>query len=245
MSRKSTLIVGARSDIARATAHAFAAKGYDILMAARDVDRLAPDQADIALRYSVNVTLHECDILVTDRHAAFLDELPRLPDIVVSAVGVLGDQAESQSSAAAAITVMRSNFEGPALFLGEVANRMEARGNGAIVGISSVAGERGRASNYVYGSAKAGFTAFLSGLRNRLAAGKVRVVTVLPGFVTTAMTAHMDLPSRLTTQPEKVAKRILAALENGQDVIYVKRIWWLVMVIICAIPETIFKKLKL
>jgi hypothetical protein len=141
-----------------------------------------------------------------------------------------------------AASVMRANFEGPATILGALANAMEARGSGTLVGISSVAGERGRASNYVYGSAKAGFTAFLSGLRNRLAGKGVHVVTVLPGFVATKMTEGMDLPARLVAQPEEVATAILAAVERGQEVIYVRRIWRLIMAIIRAIPETIFKK---
>jgi short-subunit dehydrogenase len=122
---------------------------------------------------------------------------------------------------------------------------MERRGSGTIIGISSVAGERGRASNYVYGAAKAGFTAFLSGLRNRLAAKGVRVITVKPGFVATRMTEGMKLPPRLTAQPEEVAAAILAATSRRFDVTYVRPIWWLIMAIIRLIPEPVFKKLKL
>jgi len=113
--------------------------------------------------------------------------------------------------------------------------------------VSSVAGDRGRASNYFYGAAKAGFSQFLSGLRNRTAlAGKVRVVTVKPGFVRTAMTAGMKLPGPLTVQPEIVGRAIFqAAEEKPRDIIYVGRIWWLVMTVICALPEKIFKRLRL
>lgn len=236
------LILGAASDIARATARAFAARGCAIQLAARDPERLAADKADLETRYGVPVTLHALDALDTGSHAAFLDSLPALPMVAVSAIGLMGDQAENAADMSRAALILRSNFEGPASLLGLLANKMEARGSGTIVGISSVAGERGRASNYVYGSAKAGFTAYLSGLRNRLAKQGVHVVTVLPGFVDTRMTAGMDLPKPLLAQPDEVGRAILAAVEKGRDVIHVRRIWWLVMAIIKAIPERIFKK---
>jgi short-subunit dehydrogenase len=108
-----------------------------------------------------------------------------------------------------------------------------------------VAGERGRASNFVYGSAKAGLTAFLSGLRNELAGKGVQVITVKPGFVATAMTADMDLPAALTAQPDEVARAVVAAQLRGRDVIYVRPLWRLIMTVIRAIPEGVFKRLKL
>ena len=114
-----------------------------------------------------------------------------------------------------------------------------------MIGISSVAGERGRAKNYVYGSSKAGFTAFLSGMRNRLAKKGVHVVTVLPGFVETKMTSSLNLPMLLTVTPERVAKRIFHAFKNKKNIIYVKSIWMIIMIIIKLIPEKIFKKLTL
>jgi short-subunit dehydrogenase len=236
------LILGARSDIARATARAFAAIGHPIQLAARDAGTMAADQADLQTRFGVAVTLHDFDALDTGSHDAFVDTLPALPQIVVCAVGVLGDQTENEDDTAAARNVMRSNFEGPALMLGVLANRFAVRGSGTIVGISSVAGDRGRASNYVYGAAKAGFAAFLSGLRNRLAKQGVHVVTVLPGFVNTAMTAGIDTPALLTAEPAEVADAIVKAVKRSRNVIYVRRIWWLVMAIIRNIPEPVFKK---
>jgi short-subunit dehydrogenase len=122
---------------------------------------------------------------------------------------------------------------------------MKNRPGATIIGISSVAGDRGRGSNFVYGSAKAGFTAFLSGLRNALARTGVKVVTVKPGFVDTEMTAGMDLPKALTAQPEEVARAVLRAHERGKDVIYVRPVWRLIMLIIRTIPERIFKKSNL
>ncbi|MEM7720885.1 MAG: SDR family oxidoreductase [Pseudomonadota bacterium] len=239
------LIIGATSDIARAAARAFAKKGHAIQLAARDIARLEADKADLETRFGVSVSLHQIDITAVDSHAGFLTDLPELPDIAICAVGTLGDQAVSATDPATAATVLRTNFEGPALLLGALANAMEARGSGTLVGISSVAGLRGRASNYVYGSAKAGFTAFLSGLRNRLAQKGVHVVTVLPGFVDTAMTEGMDLNPALTAKPEEVGTAILRAVERGRDVIYVRAIWRVIMGIICALPERIFKKTSL
>ena len=157
----------------------------------------------------------------------------------------MGVQAENEREIKEASLVIRSNYEGPVSILSVLANCFEARGCGCLVGISSVAGERGRASNYVYGSAKAGFTAFLSGLRNRLAKKGVHVVTVLPGFVTTKMTEGMDLPKKLTAQPKEVANAIFNAVQKKQNIIYTRPVWRFIMIIIRNIPEQIFKRLKL
>ncbi|QIE54076.1 SDR family oxidoreductase [Pikeienuella piscinae] len=236
------LILGAGSDIGRALAHRFAMDGRAIQLAARQPDTLEADRSDIEIRHRISVTLHSYDALATDALEAFVDGLPEPPAIAVSVVGFMGDQAESQIDLGAAARVIRSNFEGPAAIFAILANRMEARGGGALVGVSSVAGDRGRASNYVYGAAKAGFSAFLSGLRNRLARTGVHVMTVKPGFVRTRMTEGMDLPPRLTAEPEEVADRVVRALTKNRNVVYVKPIWRLVMTIICAIPEQVFKK---
>ena len=245
MTKASVLILGARSDIAMATAHRFAREGHPVQLAARQADGLETDRNDIELRYGVAATLHDFDALDMAGHSAFVSALPDLPGIVVCAVGYMGDQTENEQDIDAAAQVMRSNFEGPASVLALLANLFEERGSGTLVGISSVAGERGRASNYVYGSAKAGFTAFLSGLRNRLAKKGVHVVTVLPGFVATKMTEGMDLPEKLTAEPTEVADAILKAVERKKNVIFVRPIWWLIMMIIRNIPEMIFKGTKI
>lgn len=239
------LILGARSDIARACAHRFARAGHPLRLAARDGAALEPDAVDLRLRYGVNVTCHAFDVLDTAGHAPFLDALPELPAIALCAVGAMGDQDESQRDPQAAVRVFRSNFEGPAAILGALAERFEARGSGTIIGISSVAGERGRASNYAYGAAKAGFTAFLSGLRNRFARTPIQVITVLPGFVATRMTEGLDLPARLLAQPQEVAEAIFRAQAKRRDVIYVRPVWRLIMAVIRALPEPVFKRTRL
>lgn len=245
MSKGAVLILGARSEIGMAVAHKFASLGHPVQLAARNVDTLERAKTDIEVRHRVTVTLHSFDALDFETHAAFVDGLPALPEIAVCVVGYMGEQADNERDLAAASLVMRSNFEGPASILAELANRFVVRGLGTLVGVSSVAGDRGRATNYVYGSAKAGFTAFLSGLRNRLAKQNVHVLTVLPGFVATQMTAGMDLPAKLTAQPAEVADKIAAAIGSGRNIIYVRSVWWLIMLIIRNIPERVFKGMKI
>ncbi|UWQ64037.1 SDR family oxidoreductase [Leisingera caerulea] len=245
MTKSPVLILGARSDIGLAVAHAYAAQGHPVQLAARNAGSLEPQKTDLELRHSVPVTLHEFDALALEDHERFADALPELPGIAISAIGFMGEQGESEKCPAAAAQVLRSNFEGPASILAVLASRFEQRGSGTLVGISSVAGDRGRATNYVYGSAKAGFTAFLSGLRNRLARKGVHVVTVLPGFVATQMTEGMDLPEKLTAQPEEVARAITDATAKQKSVVYVRPVWRLIMLIIRNIPEGVFKKMSI
>ena len=244
--KKSLLVVGGTSDIAKATALTFAEKGWNVTISGRELPVARAEAANLELRVPGSViTAVALDILDTASFAPFLDSLPVLPDAVLLAVGLLGDQALAERHIDHATLVMRSNFEGPCLLLGLMASRFQDRGSGTIIGISSVAGDRGRASNYVYGAAKAGLSAFLSGLRNRLAARGVHVLTVKPGFVRTKMTAGMALPAALTAEPRELAVAIYSAVEKRRNVIYVRPAWWLVMMIIKSIPEGLFKKLRL
>ncbi|MGI4881492.1 MAG: SDR family oxidoreductase [Janthinobacterium lividum] len=238
------LIVAAKSDIGAALAHVYAARGCSVILAARDPAALAATRADLEVRYKVAATTIACDVTDADPEP-FFARLGQVPGTVVMVAGLLGDQAASAANAAVAERVMATNYNGPARFLLAAARRMEARGSGTIIGISSVAGDRGRASNFIYGSAKAGFTAFLSGLRNDLVKKNVHVMTVKPGFVATQMTAGMKLPPRLTAQPGEVAEAIVRAQESGRDVIYAKSLWRIIMTIIGLIPEGVFKKLSL
>lgn len=236
------LLLGATSDIGRATARAFALRGHPLHLAARDPVRLKAEAEDCRLRATAAVAAHRFDVL-SDDPEVLLDRLSPPPRIVVCAIGSLGHPgADSRTEAE---TVMRTNYIGPALALEAAARRMEQTGGGTIVGISSVAGERGRASNYVYGSAKAGLTAYLSGLRARLHGGPVRVITVKPGFVDTRMTAGMSLPKPLTAQPEEVAEAIVKAVDAQTDIIYVRPVWRLIMTAIRALPEPLFKRVRI
>jgi short-subunit dehydrogenase len=242
--RKIALVLGASSDIGRATARAFAKDGWNIQLAGRDTAALEPDAADLRARSNVEVSIHRFDVLDTASFDGFVAGLAALPDVVISIVGLLGVQDTAQGDLDHAATIMRSNYEGPALILGLFAEKFLARGFGTIVGVSSVAGDRGRSSNYVYGSAKAGFSAFLSGLRARASRGGVHVVTVKPGFVRTKMTEGMKLIGPLTVEAGVVGDAILDAVKRRRDVVYVSEKWRLVMLIIKALPEAVFKKLK-
>ena len=245
MNDKFVVILGGSSDIGRATARRFATAGWRVALAGRDPDALQREADDVATRSGASVATHSFNILESGGFESFVSALGVLPDAVVCVVGLLGEQARAETDLTHASLIMRSNFEGPALLLGLFAERFAARGEGVLVGVSSVAGDRGRGSNYVYGASKAGFTAFLSGLRNRFGRSRVRVVTVKPGFVRTKMTAGMKLPGLLTAEPEEVAEAIYrATAERPRDVVYVRPVWRIVMTIIGSIPESTFKRLK-
>jgi len=241
----SILILGAKSDIGMAIAHRFAKAGYSIQLAARNIIELESDSKDIALRYNAKVTVHEFDVLKTSTHKKFLDNLPEIPSVTVSSVGYMGEQKINENNLEELTKVIRTNFEGPANIFSEIANKFEIRGYGTLIGISSVAGERGRAKNYIYGSSKSAFTTFLSGLRNRLSKKNIHVLTVLPGFVDTKMTKNLDLPPRLTVKPFELAKIVFNAYKKKKNIVYIGKIWFLIMMLIRSIPESIFKLMKL
>lgn len=241
------LILGATSPIARATAVAYAKAGYDVFVAARDADEAADIAADLHIRHRVRVGSGAFDAVELDAHKAFVDRVEEeLGDIEVAvlAFGDMGDQEESTSDPAAARRVIDVNYTGAVSICEALAGAMEPRGRGAIVGISSVAGDRGRASNYIYGSAKGALTLYLSGLRNRLHKAGVQVMTVKLGFVDTRMTFGMRSAIPVAS-PETVGMQIRDAQLRGEDVAYLPRFWGGIMRVIRAIPEPIFKRLSL
>ncbi|MBF0203414.1 MAG: SDR family oxidoreductase [Desulfamplus sp.] len=239
------LIIGAKSDIAKATAREYAKHGYDLYLAARNVSELEEFVNDITVRTQRTVKPVELDILNYESHQSFYDQLGEKPLGVISAIGYLGDQDKAQSDFSEAKLIMDSNYTGVVSLFNIIADDFEKRRSGFIVGISSVAGDRGRKSNYIYGSAKAALTAYLSGLRNRLYDSRVHVMTVKPGFVATKMTEGMELPKKLTAQPEEVAEDIYKAQQKNKNVLYTKWMWHWVMLIIKAIPEWKFKGISI
>lgn len=244
--RRSVLIVGGSSDIGRAIARRYAQEGWDIVLTARDPGALAADAADLQVRSGSAPQTMFLDLLDTQSFPTFLQSLKGLPDTAICVAGQLGEHTAMETDLAAAQANLRTNFEGPALLLLLLADGFAKRGSGTLIGISSVAGDRGRASNYIYGSSKAGFSQFLSGLRARLRRKGVHVATVKPGFVRTAMTSGMKLPPLLTAEPHEVADAVFARGQNGgASVIYVRRIWQLIMFIIRALPEPLFVRLGL
>jgi short-subunit dehydrogenase len=239
------LIMGAKSDIAKALARKYAENGYNLYLAARKSNELEAFSNDINIRTQRTVKCVELDILDYASHQPFYDTLEEKPLGVISAVGYLGNQTKAQSEFSEAQKIIDTNYTGVVSLLNIIADDFEKRKNGFIVGISSVAGDRGRKSNYFYGSAKAALTAYLSGLRNRLYKSQVHVMTVKPGFVATKMTEGMDLPEKLTAKSENVAQDIYQAQQKGKNVLYTKWIWRWIMLIIKAIPEWKFKGMNL
>ncbi len=231
--------------MAGALAHKFGSQGYNLLLAARNSERLAETVNDLRIRYNVTATAVEFDALDYASHAGFYAGLPTPPDVVICVFGYLGNQQLAQTSFAEAEKIINSNYTGAVSILNIVANDFAARRAGAIIGISSVAGDRGRQSNYIYGSAKAAFTAYLSGLRNRLVSANVPVITVKPGFVRTKMTAGLPLPGPVTASPAQVASDVYQAYVKQSDVVYTLWLWRFVMLLIRHIPEAIFKRMKL
>lgn len=240
---KSILIIGAKSDIAIAVAYKFASKGWNLQLTSRNCSELRLLVNDIKIRYEVNVSVYELDILKFDAFNNVLNSLNCLPEITLCSVGLLGKQKDEEKNLSDALLSIKTNYIGPSLLLGEIANRFEKRGSGSIIGISSVSGDRGRASNYIYGSAKSGFTAFLSGLRNRLHKSNISVLTVLPGFVKTKMIDHIDTPSIITSKPETIATLIYKNFYKSK-IVYPYP-WQIILFIVKLIPENIFKKLNL
>jgi short-subunit dehydrogenase len=239
------LIFGAASDIAKALAYTFAGQGFSPILAARNADRLADVARDINIRHEVDAVAVEFDALAFQTHPAFYVDLPARPDVAICVFGYLGEQKVAQSDFAEAHKIIDTNYTGAASILNIIANDFEKRRSGTIIGISSVAGDRGRGSNYLYGSAKAAFSAYLSGLRNRLSKTGVHVITVKPGFVRTKMTAGMPLPGPVTAKPKQVAADVYRAYLKRSNVVYTKWMWRYIMLLIRHLPESIFKRLNL
>lgn len=239
------LILGATSDMGFAVAKKYASEKYNLQLAGRNLSQLMPLQSDLQIRYGVECSIHEFDAMALDTHAAFYNSLSTKPDITICVVGYMEDNDKVIADAAETQRTIITNYSGLVSILNIIGADYAVRKQGTIVGISSVAGLRGRQSNYIYGSAKAGFTAYLSGLRNKLYHDGVHVVTVLPGFVYTRMTAHLTLPKPLTAHPEEVANVIYKAVQKRKSIVYVKWFWRWIMKIITSIPESMFKKKKL
>ncbi|HPE24915.1 SDR family NAD(P)-dependent oxidoreductase [Albidovulum sp.] len=240
------IILGATSSMARAFARQVASQGAGVLLAGRDGEDLAALAADCALRGARLAEAVAFDARDPAGFAAIVDRAGLEEGEINAAVfvGSMPAQADIDADPGLIDGTVTDSFTGPARFLHLLAPVIEERGMGSIVGVGSVAGDRGRLGNYVYGAAKAGFHTYLSGLRNRLTRAGGHVVTVKPGFVDTAMT--WGLPGMfLVASPEKVAADILRAVERRRNVIYTPVFWTLIMLIIRHIPEPVFKKMKI
>jgi short-subunit dehydrogenase len=239
------LVLGATSTIARAIAAELAARGFDLALAGRDEAELAAVAADLRARHRVKTTIRLLDALDVAGHPEALR--PALTaDLrgVVLAIGYLGDQRRAETDVAEARRIIDTNLTGCVTALNLVAAHLAVSGGGFVCALSSVAGDRGRQSNYIYGAAKAGLTTYLAGLRNRYAREGVRVLTVKAGVVDTRMSAGMP-GSGLAASPARVARSVVRAVLAGRDTVYVPWFWRPIMLVIRAIPERIFKRLRL
>jgi len=239
---KRVVILGATSAIAQHVARVFAEQGASLFLVARNPDRLAAVAADATARGATQVETAVSDLDEFDGHPRLFDRAEAAlgpADVILVAHGVLGSRDAGPEDA---VGILRTDLVSPTSLLLHAARRMEARRGGTLVALSSVAGDRGRAANPVYGAAKAGLTGLLSALRQRLSPAGVSVLTVKPGFVDTPMTAHIPAMP-FAVGPDRVAKDIVRAIERGADVVYTPPIWRLVMLVVRLLPERLFKKL--
>ena len=239
-------VVGATSAVAQSAIRIWAQRGCALALVARNAGELERIAADARVRGAPRVTT----LLGEATDAAFMTESLRtmpVPRVALVAYGSLSDSARADSDAAYLAQELHANFVSAALWAQGLAERMASENaqGGTIAVISSVAGDRGRGSNHVYGAAKAGLTAFCSGLRARMSARRVHVVTVKPGFIDSPMTAHIAAKGALWATPEVVAAGIINAVDKKRDVVYLPGFWRLIMLIILHIPEGIFKRLKI
>jgi short-subunit dehydrogenase len=241
------LIIGATSAIAEATARLFAARGAKLYLVARNTERLKDIGQDLLVRGANEVGHSALDVNHIDAHEGVLEAAWQKlggVDIVLIAHGTLPDQKACEASVNVALEEFATNASSTIALLTPIANRMTASGQGTIAVISSVAGDRGRASNYLYGAAKAAVSEFLSGLRQRLAKQGVNVLTIKPGFVDTPMTREFR-KGALWATPEAVASGICRAIDRRRAVAYLPWFWMGIMLVIKHIPEAIFKRVKL
>jgi short-subunit dehydrogenase len=233
--------------MAAATARLYAARGARLYLVARNQEKLNATADDLRVRGAAQVEISLLDLLETSRHASVIEDaflkLGEL-DVALLAHGILPDQARCEADVQTTLNTLEINFNSTVAILTLLANRFEAQRHGCIAVISSVAGDRGRQSNYVYGATKGGLNVFLQGLRNRLFRSGVTVVTLKPGFVDTPMTAGIP-KNALFASPDTAGRAIHRAIERGRDVAYIPAFWRLILLMVKSIPESIFKRLRL
>jgi short-subunit dehydrogenase len=217
---KYCIILGSNSDIGQALAYKFASNGYAIILASRDVnDFQIRLQQDISIRYNVDAIAVKFNGSNYDEHEAFWNSLPILPEVVIAVFGYLGNQDLAMKDFNEAYNIMSANYIGHVSLINRYVEKNLGNKEASIIGISSVAGERGRKSNYIYGSSKAAFTTYLNGLRNDLYKDNIHVMTVIPGFVRTKMLGNLKTPNFLTANPEDVAKIIFKSFKKKKNIV--------------------------
>ncbi len=250
MPNRGVVILGAASSVARAIGAEFAARGTPLLLADYDTEEAENNARDLATRFGVQCEARHFDALAYDSHGRFAeraaDFFGATPNGVVLCFGFMAEQDEAARDFTLAKRMLDTNLTGAVSVLERFAALLSARGQGGFIcALSSVAGDRGKQSNYIYGASKAGLTCYLDGLRNRLHAAGVDVICVKPGFMDTAMTYGTPLPGPLVATPAQAGKAIHRAIERRRHTVYVRWFWRYIMLIIRAIPEWQFKKMKM
>lgn len=241
------LIIGASSAIAEATARRWAARGDALFLVARDAARLDAIAADLRVRGATRVACHAMDATDLAAHAAMLEAaLAALGglDVALIAHGTLPEQKACAASVEQALAAIAVNGTSVIALATRIGNLLEQQKGGVLAVIGSVAGDRGRQSNYVYGTAKGMVDIFMQGLRHRLAKSGAQALTIKPGFVDTPMTRDFA-KGALWAQPDDIARGIVKAVDARRDVAYLPGFWRLIMLVIRHIPEKIFKKTSL
>lgn len=243
--KKQILLVGATSDVAQAMVGQFDDEVQKVWLVARNVSRLEALKKHTELTQNIAVELLECDVCALETHEKKINRIAPEIDEVYFFAGYLGDQQVAEKEVTESTKIIQTNFTGAVSILNIFAEAFAKRKSGTIVGVSSVAGDRGRQSNYIYGAAKAGLSTYLDGMRQRLAKVGVHVVTAKPGFMDTRMTADLNLPKPITASPEAAAKTLYRAAKKKKNTVYVTPVWGWIMMIIKNIPEFIFKRISI
>lgn len=244
----SLLVLGGNSAIAKSIAEKFASDKTDIFFAGRNIAEQERIANDFRLRYGINTWSGSFDATDYGSHEQFLsDVLKVMPSVenVILAFGMLGEQQKAAADFDHARQIFQVNFMGSVSILTHLSNYLKEKRKGGIIVISSIAGDRGRQSNYIYGSAKGGLSIYCQGLRNELSKYNVNLMTVKPGFVDTPMTYGLELPKLLLSSPEKVGRIVYKSFRKKKDIVYAPSYWRYIMMIIRSIPEKFFKKLNL
>jgi decaprenylphospho-beta-D-erythro-pentofuranosid-2-ulose 2-reductase len=241
--------LGASSDIARATLERLVGPRTEVVvLAARDADRLGSLADALQARGAKRVERLSFDALEPETHESFVHEAFERAggdvDLVLVTFGVLGDQSAAEQDAAAAVAITRVNYVGAVSVLVPVSTKLRAQGHGTIVALSSVAGERVRRSNFIYGSSKAGLDAFLQGLGDELVGSGVRVMIVRPGFVHSHMTQGLE-PAPLAVTPEDVGDAIVTGLKAGREIVWVPARLRYVMSVLRHLPRPVFRRMPI
>ena len=246
--QKGVVVLGATSLVARVLARAFAETGRPIVLGARDDAENARIASDINVRTGQPCYPLHFDAEAVDTHPAFWIECAKtfghFPGGLIVCFGYMADQKQAEQDVALAKRMVEVNLLGAVSVLETAAHDFSERKEGFIATVSSVAGDRGRQSNYLYGAAKGGLSVYMQGLRNRMHHHGVPVTTLIPGFMDTPMTEGMDLPNPLVTAPERAGKLMVHAIQKRKSVAYIPGYWRLIMTVITSIPEPIFKRLR-